>query len=367
MTIRLSFASCLKIIELEAQDSALLFRGTPGIGKSTLLADFVKKHPEYVPAMIDCARLQAGETSMPVIDPVTRTFHWALSEDFCFDEGKPVIVYLDELGKATAPVQTDLLPLILEKRIGRRYLPKGSVVIGSTNLDSDGVGDRIPAHLYNRMKVMTMRGPSAPEWCAWATQHDVASEIVAWVSRTPAVLNEYTELQGSGRSAETNAYIFNPLTGNIKTFTSARSLAKLSTTVRNMRDKCYTHEEFQAIVEGSIGPAAALDFVTMFVEGFSLPSPADVLRDPVGAKALLPEDRPSCHFLMASAFASYAVQTRANSAVLNKLSLFARDSLCMEAQVLFVMLLARQPTMAMAAIQAADFGKMLSEFTSLIS
>jgi MoxR-like ATPase len=96
------------------------------------------------PRYIDCALLDLGDLQMP---RVTDSVEFVPNKMFVGDE--PLIIMLDEIGKAMRPVQNALLTLLLEHRIGNHKLPEGSVVFGTTNMarcraHGAGLGQGVP-------------------------------------------------------------------------------------------------------------------------------------------------------------------------------------------------------------------------------
>jgi hypothetical protein len=184
---------------------------------------------------------------------------------------------LDELGKASRPVLNMLLPVILEHRIGDVGLPTGSIVFGTTNLDTDGVGDNIPAHAFNRMTVVNVANPTADEWLEWASNNDVAPEVMAFAKQYPQVFDCYVDMDKKDK----NPYIFNPLTGNTRAFCSPRSLAKSSNIIAQ-RDVLGT--ALIPALSGTVGEAAARDMEALVNLADQLPSFDSILKDPHKAK-----------------------------------------------------------------------------------
>ena len=137
----------------------IIGQGEPGIGKSAMLKVLQKQNPDYNVAYIDCTLLDLGDFALPYTETVEneltgvnkKVTKFAPNARFRMHEGKPVIVMLDEIGKAMKAVKNVLLTLMLEHRIGDDYLPKGSVVFGTTNLLTDGVGDMLEAPARNRV------------------------------------------------------------------------------------------------------------------------------------------------------------------------------------------------------------------------
>jgi hypothetical protein len=163
---------------------------------------------------------------MPVVDREELITEYAPNARFGVgrNQTKPVVMMIDELGKASRPVMNMLLPVILERRIGDLYLPKSSIIFATTNLDTDGVGDNIPAQGYNRMTVVPLANPTGDEWLQWAGNNGVCPEVMAFAKQTPEIFDCYVDLEKGAK----NPYIFNPLTGNNKAFCSPRSLASAS-------------------------------------------------------------------------------------------------------------------------------------------
>lgn len=277
MNVTLAQASTL--IRNVGTTNTLLLRGTPGIGKSSILGELQRELPDYQVCYIDVANLDLGDLGMPVIDKDTMTTAYAPNTRFGVGRGqnRPVVLMLDELGKASRPVLNMLLPVILEHRIGDVPLPTGSIVFGTTNLDTDGVGDNIPAHAFNRMTVVTVANPTADEWIQWASNNDVAPEIMAFAKQFPQVFDCYADLDKKDK----NPYIFNPMTGNIRGFCSPRSLAKASNLIRQ-RD--VLGAAMLPALAGTVGEAAARDMEALVNLADQLPLFETIIKSPEKTK-----------------------------------------------------------------------------------
>jgi hypothetical protein len=221
------------------QDVTIIGQGEPGIGKSSMLKVLAQRLPHYETAYIDCTLLDLGDFALPYTElastqrPNLKVTQFAPNARFKFQSDKPVIIMLDEIGKAMKAVKNVLLTLMLEKRIGDVKLPEGSIVFGTTNLATDGVGDSLEAHARNRVCFVTVRKPSAgftadgsvesDSWGAWALENDIAPEIIAWVKQFPHALESYTD-----KAQKDNPYIFNPTRAGQSAFVTPRSLEKAS-------------------------------------------------------------------------------------------------------------------------------------------
>lgn len=278
-TLRLSFAQATAAVRAIGATNTVLLRGQPGIGKTAIASALHATLPEYRLALIDCANLDLGDLAMPVIDRERMVTNYAPNARFGVERGstQPVLLYLDELGKAPAPVMNMLLPVMLEHRIGDLPLPAGSIVMGSTNLDSDGVGDRIPAHAYNRLSVVELDNPRAMDWIQWAAAHDGHPVILAFVRDNPQVFQRYDDLA----KGQTNPYIFNPSTGQVRAYVSPRSLMKAGN-VLHAADAMDDHT-LLTVLAGTVGEPAARMIMAMRATYLKLVSTDAIVAAPATA------------------------------------------------------------------------------------
>lgn len=339
------------IIRNVGTTNTVLLQGQPGVGKSAILSTIARQLPDYLPCYIDVANLDLGDLGMPVIDRDAMITSYAPNARFGIGRGqnRPVLLMLDELGKASRPVLNMLLPVILEHRLGDVNLPTGSIVFGTTNLATDGVGDNIPGHAYNRMTVLDVGNPSVDDWLMWAVDNNITPEVMAFAKEFPQVFDRYDLLDAGAK----NPYIFNPLTGNTRAFCSPRSLEKASNIIRN-RDAL--GEALLPALCGTVGEAAARDMEAMVMLSDQLPRFASVLADPKGCK--LPGSV-GAYFLMAFSLAS-----RADAANLTDIMTYVNRFDSFEAGILFASSLAgNKSKVAMACSNraftqvAAKFGK----------
>lgn len=277
-----------KAIGQVGKNVTIIGQGEPGIGKSAMLKLLAKQHPDYETAYIDCTLLDLGDFALPytvdmgdTLTGVNKITKFAPNARFKMHEGKPVIVMLDEIGKAMKAVKNVLLTLMLEHRIGDHYLPKGSIVFGTTNLMSDGVGDMLEAHARNRVCFVTVRKPDADEWIEWAISNEVDPTIIAWVKQYPHALASYTNA-----SEKENPYIFNPTRAGNGAVVTPRSLEKASNIAKQRSE--LGDALTISLLTGTIGESAARDMQAFFTVVDKLPTWDAILNDPKNAK--LPED-----------------------------------------------------------------------------
>jgi len=335
------FAQSIGIV---GEKVTVIGQGEPGIGKSAMLKVLGAQYPNYELAYIDCTLLDLGDFALPYTEVVDSEFgmrvtKFAPNARFKMHMNKPVIVMLDEIGKAMKAVKNVLLTLMLEHRIGDNYLPEGSIVFGTTNLLTDGVGDMLEAHARNRVCFVTVRKPDADEWIEWALGNNIAPEVIAWVKQFPHALASYTD-----GGQKDNPYIFNPQRAGMGAVVTPRSLEKASY-IAKQRDQLGDALTI-SMLTGTIGESASRDMQSFFTVVDKLPTWEAILASPGTAK--LPNDAVAKCILVFSAI------TRVQKETLSKWMDYVKR-MDMEWQALFATSVMKSPEKQAFCVSNADF------------
>lgn len=313
MSIQITLRQFKNLIMTSGEDVTFIGAGEVGIGKSSVLASLAQDMPGHQPCYIDCTLLDLGDFALPytVDENGMRVTRFAPNARFGFQLDRPVIIMLDEIGKAMRSVKNVLLTLMLEHRIGDVALPKGSIVFGTTNMATDGVGDSMEAHARNRVCFVTIAKPQAgftssgavepDSWGAWALDNDIDPVVLAWVREFPHALASYTE----GDAQKDNPYIFNPVRAGQTAFVTPRSLEKASDIAK--RRDVLGHELTMAAMAGCIGESAARDMDAFFRLADTLPSWDEIVKDPAGTP--VPESIPAWVMLASRAVTKIEAKT----------------------------------------------------------
>lgn len=271
------------IAQIGAQKSVVV-QGEIGIGKSSMMDMLAKQFPGHIPCYMDMTTKDLGDLMLPKM--LSENGHdicrFAPNEEFGLHLDKPVILMLDEFGKANRAVQNACLRMLLERKIGVYTLPEGSIVFGTTNLAQEGVGDTIQPHARNRIVFVEMRKPTSDEWLEWAMNADIAPELLAWVNETPHCLASFKSVT----NPNDNQYIFHPKDPSRSSFVSPRSLAAGSVLV-NARGSMDQQTLISGLA-GTLGVRAAMDIQAFIHLADQLPSWDTIMKDP--KRANVPED-----------------------------------------------------------------------------
>ena len=185
-----------------------MLQGDMGFGKSSSLPMIGKllstsantAKIKYVLCYVDCSNLDLGDVMLPDISEIRQKVTqanqavggkdavelgkeveeiirkyvtYAPNEAFGIHLNVPVIIMLDEFGKANQSVQLALTRLIQERQLGNMKLPEGSIVYATTNKGSEGVGDMLRSHTCDRLTFLDLRKPTNMEWIDWAINNNI--------------------------------------------------------------------------------------------------------------------------------------------------------------------------------------------------
>lgn len=256
------------------KDRTIIARGEPGIGKSATLKTLGKMFPTYKTVYMDCQLLLDQGDFFYITIEVTEAGSKAAKrvplEDFDFSDGVPVIFMADEIGKSNKAVLNVLLTLIYDRRIGNKYLPEGSMVFGTTNLASDGVGDFLAAHARSRVILTTIDKPRAgfnhdgsvdpDSWGHWALGADISPDLLAWVKNNQHCMDSY--LDHTGKEKWGNPYAFHPTQG-AESYVCGRTLHAASDIIKQRATLGASLT--LSLLAGACGESFARDISAFFV------------------------------------------------------------------------------------------------------
>jgi len=276
----LTLAQATDLIQAVGDKVTCLFTGEMGIGKSSMLKTLTNKLPNHKPVYLEAQMLDVGDIQMPKFGMVggKEVVSFVPNTALGVHLDQPIILMLDELGKASKSVLNALLRIMLERKIGEHDLPEGSIVFATTNLAVEGLGDNIPAHARNRLCQAKIRKPTAMEWVeGYGLNAGVHPIVLGAAIEFPAMFQSFEDVE----DANSNHYIFHPKQPRTA-FVTPRSLEKASDILKsteNLPDDVRVHA-----LMGVVGEAAAMDILTLTKLDEQLPTWEQVVNNPESTK-----------------------------------------------------------------------------------
>ena len=187
--INITTTELLSLLDITPSDQNLMLVGNHGIGKSEILTDYFSgKGMKVVPLFLGQMSDPGDLIGIPNRNDTTGKTEFMPPYWFPLD-GKPVVLFLDELNRARPEVLQTIMDLALNRTLAGRRLPDGSRIISAVNAgDQYQLTDLDPA-LVSRFNVVTFR-PTAQEWLLWAEKVGVDARVRDFIRENPMWLDK---------------------------------------------------------------------------------------------------------------------------------------------------------------------------------
>lgn len=162
--------------------------GPPGIGKSQIVAQVAA---DLSLPLIDVRAVLLDPVDLRGIPSVEQGATRWNPPVFLPTEGEGVL-FLDELSQAPDAVQSSLLQLVLDRKLGEYRMPDGWRILAAGNRVTDGTFSRkISKALGSRFATHLELAVDLDEWCSWAVANDVPAEIISFLRLRPDLLHHF--------------------------------------------------------------------------------------------------------------------------------------------------------------------------------
>ena len=235
----------------------IMLVGKHGIGKSRILEDFFAERGEKVVTLFLGQMSDPGDLiGLPHLDEATGRTEFMLPYWFPVD-GKPVVLFLDELNRARPEVLQTVMDLTLNRKLAGKSLPEGSRIISAVNGGSEYQLTDLDPALVSRFYIYEF-APSVEDWINWARQAGLDSRIISYIEENPEMLD--------GEDAGEQE--------NLERSPDRRSWERTSKVIEAFTE---LGELEQSMVSGIIGDKAAAEFF-QFVNNHRIPSVKELME-----------------------------------------------------------------------------------------
>lgn len=261
-------------------DTPLFIHGSPGIGKSYIVADVAQKND-----------LELVDVRLSQLDPVDLRGVPAIKDEqtvwmppvfFPKDPDSEGILFLDELNSAPPSVQAAIYQLVLNRKMGEYALPSGWRIICAGNRVSDrGVVFRLPTPLANRMVHLHVQA-RFDDFKLFALKEGLHPFVIGFLGFRPDLLSTEPVVEDDANPAFATPRSYHMLSNILKTNTDIGKIAP--------------------IIYGTIGYSGGIEFVSYVRVYEELPDIAAIYE---GVYPEIPTDRPALLYALVSALVEY--------------------------------------------------------------
>ena len=188
MAVRINSNELVKILEVTPASQNIMLMGKHGIGKSQILEKFFTGRGEKVVILFLGQMSDPGDLiGLPRLNEKTGKTEFMPPYWFPTD-GKPVVLFLDELNRARPEVLQTIMDLTLNRTLAGRKLPEGSRVISAVNDGEEYQLTDLDPALVSRFNIYEFR-PTVQEWLLWAAQKKIDNRVIDFISENPEMLD----------------------------------------------------------------------------------------------------------------------------------------------------------------------------------
>ncbi len=243
--INVNITELRQVLDSTPASHNIMLVGAHGVGKSEILTDYFQTKGLEVVVLFLGQMADPGDLlGLPHKNEQTGKTEFMPPYWFPTD-GKPVVLFLDELNRARPEILQTVMDLCLNRRLAGRRLPEGSRIICAVNEgDQYQLTDLDPA-LVSRFNVLNFR-PTAQEWLLWAEKEGLDPRVTGFI-------REHSEWLDRNPDAKEGAD-----TGLDKT-PDRRSWKRVSDIILNVSDMGGVMSK---LISSVVGPKAASAFLS---------------------------------------------------------------------------------------------------------
>lgn len=261
MGVNINTIELIEILNATPAKQNVMLTGRHGIGKSEILTHYYKqKGMTVIPLFLGQMSDPGDLIGLPSKDVKTGKTEFMPPYWFPVD-GKPVVLFLDELNRARPEVLQTIMDLALNRKLAGRELPEGSVLISAVNDGEEYQLTDLDPALVSRFNIYNFR-PTVEEWLLWGEQNKLDKRVLQFIQQTPMLLDgdDKTELcadSGLDKSPDRRAW------------------HKVSDCICNISNLTKVHHKQ---IAGIVGAQAASKFIA-FLSDNKILSAKDVLMN----------------------------------------------------------------------------------------
>lgn len=186
--IKINISQLNHILDHTPADQNIMLAGSHGIGKSEILTAYFKdKGIKVIPLFLGQMSDPGDIIGLPFRNDKTGRTEFMPPYWFPAD-GKPIVLFLDELNRARPEVLQTIMDLTLNRTLAGRSLPKGSMVISAVNLGEEYALTEMDPALISRFNVYEFK-PTIDEWIKWARQSGLDMRVIDFIESEPIWLD----------------------------------------------------------------------------------------------------------------------------------------------------------------------------------
>jgi MoxR-like ATPase len=264
MAIRIDVKDLLEVLRLTPPGQNVMLVGKHGLGKSEIIRRFYEQERGLKVVAFFLGQMSDPGDLIGLMHKDEATGRSVFLPPYWWPvDGRPIVLFLDELNRARPEILQSVHELALNKTLAGKRLPEGSIVVSAVNEgDEYQLTDLDPA-LVSRFNLYQF-APTAEDWLLWAADNGVDPRVTTFIQQN----HQY--LDGDEKAGDED--LLTAHAGLVKT-PDRRAWVKVSDFVKPLDRLDDLHIK---IIAGMVGTGAALMFKRSLARTLSV-TPEQVL------------------------------------------------------------------------------------------
>lgn len=230
------------MLERMPAEQNIMLTGRHGIGKSEILTKYYQARGMKVVSLFLGQMSDPGDLiGLPHKDE--RTGKTEFMPPYWFPtDGKPIVLFLDELNRARPEVLQTIMDLALNRKLAGKQLPEGSILISAVNDGEEYQLTDLDPALVSRFNIYAF-APTVAEWLLWAENEGLDCRVTEFIRNHGEWLDGDTEKVNQYQGLEKSP--------------DRRAWKKVSDLIKGVSD---LDEEYKTFIAGIVGVRATAAF-----------------------------------------------------------------------------------------------------------
>ncbi len=189
MAIRIDAKELIEVLRLTPPEQNVMLVGKHGLGKSEIIRGYYERERRMTVVAFFLGQMSDPGDLIGLMHKDEATGRSLFLPPYWWPvDGRPIVLFLDELNRARPEILQSVHELALNKTLAGKRLPEGSVVVSAVNEGNEYQLTDLDPALVSRFNLYEF-APTVEDWLLWAAAHGVDPRVATFIQQNHAYLD----------------------------------------------------------------------------------------------------------------------------------------------------------------------------------